>query len=51
MTVHEDAEFVTAAFAAGASAYVTKPRITTDLVPAIRDALAGRRYISESIST
>jgi DNA-binding NarL/FixJ family response regulator len=49
LTVHEDEDFVNAAFAAGASAYVTKPRITTDLVSAIRDALAGRRYVSESI--
>lgn len=49
LTVHEDEDFVTAAFAAGASAYVTKARVTTDLVPAIRDALAGRKYISESI--
>jgi DNA-binding NarL/FixJ family response regulator len=49
LTVHEDEDFVNAAFASGASAYVTKPRITTDLVSAIRDALAGRRYVSESI--
>ena len=45
LTVHEDEDFVTAAFAAGASAYVTKSCVTTDLVPAIRDALAGRKYI------
>ena len=49
LTVHEDEDFVTAAFAAGASAYVTKSRVTTDLAHAIRDALAGRKYISESI--
>ena len=51
LTVHEDQDFVNAAFVAGASAYVTKSRVTTDLVPAIRDALAGRRFISESIPT
>lgn len=50
LTVHEDEDFVNAAFAAGASGYVTKPRVTTDLAPAIRDALAGRRYTSETIS-
>jgi len=50
LTVHEDEDFVTAAFSAGASAYVTKARVTTDLVPAIHDALAGRKYVSESIS-
>lgn len=49
LTVQEDEDFVNAAFAAGASAYVTKSRVTTDLVTAIRDALAGRTYISESI--
>ena len=49
LTVHEDEDFVNAAFAAGASAYVTKSRVTTDLVRAIRDALAGRKYISETI--
>src|SRR5215469_8844712 len=31
LTVHEDQDFVDAAFAAGASAYVTKPHITSDL--------------------
>jgi len=49
LTVHGDEDFITAAFAAGASGYVTKSRVTTDLVPAIRDALAGRKYISESV--
>jgi DNA-binding NarL/FixJ family response regulator len=51
LTVHEDQDFVEAAFSAGASAYVVKADVTTDLVPAIRDALEGRRYISPSISS
>lgn len=50
LTVHEDEDFVTAAFAAGASAYVTKARVTTDLLPAIHDALEGHKYVSASIS-
>jgi DNA-binding NarL/FixJ family response regulator len=51
LTVHTDQDFVTAALSAGASAYVTKADVTTDLVPAIHEALAGRIYISNSIVT
>lgn len=51
LTVHEDQDFVAAAFSVGASGYVTKSRVTTDLVPAIRDAIEGRTYISQSIPT
>lgn len=50
LTVHEDPDFVAAAFFAGASAYVVKSDVTTDLVPAIRDAMEGRKYISQAIS-
>ena len=51
LTVHRDQDFVEAAFSAGASAYVIKADVTTDLVPAIHDALEGRRYISQSITS
>ena len=50
LTLHEDRAFVAAAFSAGASAYVVKSDIVTDLAPAIRAALEGHRYISRSIS-
>jgi len=50
LTVHEDQEFVAAAFSAGASGYVTKADVTTDLVPAIHEALEGRSFTSRSIS-
>jgi DNA-binding NarL/FixJ family response regulator len=40
-----------AAFAAGASGYVTKSNITSDLVPAIREALIGHTYVSKSMNT
>jgi len=46
LTVHEDADFVAAAFSAGASGYVTKTRLSTDLVTAINDALQGRSFVS-----
>ena len=51
LTVHTDQDFVTAALSAGASGYVTKADVATDLVPAIHEALAGRIYISNSIVT
>jgi DNA-binding NarL/FixJ family response regulator len=49
LTVHEDPDFVLAAFSAGASGYVVKEDVTTDLVPAIRATLEGRKYLSQSI--
>src|SRR6516164_9392240 len=51
LTVHEDLDFVGAAFSAGASGYVTKSHVNTDLVPAIREILEGRTYVSQSIRT
>lgn len=51
LTVHEDQDFVNAAFSVGASGYVTKSHISTDLVPAIREALEGRTYSSQSVPT
>ena len=49
LTVHEDPEFVSAALHVGASGYVVKEQIATDLVPAIHECLQGRSYISKSI--
>ena len=46
LTVHEDQDYVDAAFAAGASGYVTKSHVPSDLVPAIREALEGRTFVS-----
>lgn len=49
LTVHQEQDFVAAAFSAGASGYVIKADVTTDLVPAICEALRGHTYISQSI--
>jgi DNA-binding NarL/FixJ family response regulator len=49
LTVHERVEFVHACLAEGALGYVVKSRIATDLVTALREALAGRRFISPSV--
>lgn len=46
LTVHEDPDFLQAALDAGALGYVVKSRVATDLLPAIRAALAGRLFIS-----
>ena len=49
LTVHEEPEFVEACLDEGALGYVTKCRVRTDLIPAIKEALLGHRYISPSL--
>lgn len=49
LTVHDDLDFVKAALATGASGYVIKSHMATDLLPAIREALADHRFISPCI--
>jgi DNA-binding NarL/FixJ family response regulator len=49
LTVHDDLDFVRASLATGALGYVVKPRLATDLVPAIHEALADRVFISPSV--
>lgn len=49
LTLHRGRDFVAAAFSAGASAYVAKLDLNTDLIPAIHEVLKGSRYISPSI--
>jgi DNA-binding NarL/FixJ family response regulator len=50
LTVHEDPDFVTAAFSSGASCYVAKSRLSSDLKAAIRAAWCGGRFISQCVS-
>jgi DNA-binding NarL/FixJ family response regulator len=49
LTVHHDPEFARAAFEAGGTGYVVKDRLASDLMPALRDAMAGRRFVSPCI--
>ena len=51
LTVHKDPEFVEEAFSAGAVGYVVKPRLGTDLLVAIREALVGHTFISPDLVT
>jgi DNA-binding NarL/FixJ family response regulator len=46
LTVHDDADFVTACFAVGANGYVLKSRLISDLVHAIDEALVNRTFVS-----
>lgn len=46
LTVHEDEEFVVAARAAGVIGYVVKPKLASDLMRAVREARAGRPFVS-----
>jgi DNA-binding NarL/FixJ family response regulator len=50
LTVHEDADFARAALDAGGLGYVLKARLASDLLPAVRAALANRRFISPTIT-
>ncbi|HYJ45447.1 MAG TPA: response regulator transcription factor [Pyrinomonadaceae bacterium] len=51
LTIHEDTDFLVAALKAGANGYVVKPRMATDLRPAVKEVLAGRTFISSSLSS
>ena len=46
LTVHENPDFIRAAFEAGASAYVFKSALATDLLDAIEAVNAGETFIS-----
>ena len=49
LTVHDDADYARAAFAAGALGYVVKSRLASDLLPALHAALAGRGFVSPGV--
>jgi DNA-binding NarL/FixJ family response regulator len=48
LTVHEELEFIRAAFDAGASGYVFKSRMNTDLRAAINSVLNDKVFIPEA---
>jgi DNA-binding NarL/FixJ family response regulator len=49
LTIHEDMDFAQAALKTGASGYVIKRRMASDLRRAVNEALAGRIFISSSV--
>lgn len=46
LTVHDEEGFVQAAIAAGGIGYVVKSRLASDLATAVREARAGRPFVS-----
>jgi len=51
LTVHEDSQILASCLAAGGLGYVVKALMAADLVPAIREALAGRVFVSRFSSS
>ena len=49
LTIHEEPEYTSAAFSAGACGYVTKRRLASDLRVAIREVYDGRNFLSPSL--
>ena len=48
LTAHREEDFREAALAAGGIGYVLKPRLASDLIAAVQEARAGRRFTSPS---
>jgi DNA-binding NarL/FixJ family response regulator len=49
LTVHNDADYVRTCLATGAYGYVTKARMNSDLLHAIREALEERVFVSSGL--
>ena len=49
LSMQDDPHYVREAFAAGAAGYVLKEAVDTDVVAAIRDVAAGRRYVHPAL--
>ena len=48
LTAHSEDDFREAALSAGGVGYVLKPRLASDLITAVQEARAGRRFTSPS---
>ena len=49
LTVHDDPEFASEALEIGALGYVIKSRMASDLMVAVKEAHAGRSFVSASV--
>ena len=49
LTVHNDTALVEKCFAEGGLGYVHKSRLRSDLIPAIKEALCGRHFVSSVV--
>ena len=50
LTIHEDKAYLQAALESGASGYVIKRCLATDLRPAVTEVLAGNTFVSSSLA-
>lgn len=50
LTIHQEQRFLDACLAEGAVGYVTKLRLNSDLLTAVKHALSGQQFISPSVS-
>jgi len=50
LTMHPDVTFATEALAAGGTGYVLKSSAGNELIPAIREVVEGRTYVTKSIA-
>jgi DNA-binding NarL/FixJ family response regulator len=48
LTVHQELDFIRAAFDVGASGYVFKSRLNADLLVAINTVLSGKTFVSDA---
>jgi DNA-binding NarL/FixJ family response regulator len=51
LTVWADPDFVREAMELGVDGYVVKSRLATDLMPAVSEVMAGRKYVSPTLDT
>lgn len=49
LTVHRDPELLQAALETGALGYILKTGLSSDLIPAVRHALQGRKFVSDPV--
>jgi DNA-binding NarL/FixJ family response regulator len=49
LSIYDGPDFRDAAFSAGAAGYVTKARLSTDLIPAIHEAILRQIFVSGSL--
>jgi DNA-binding NarL/FixJ family response regulator len=50
LTVHEDAQIMASCLAAGGLGYIVKEFMDSDLIPGMKEALAGRAFVSRCSS-
>jgi DNA-binding NarL/FixJ family response regulator len=50
LTIHSEHEFLQACLDEGAVGYVVKSHMNTDLIPALNSAMAGKVFVSPSLS-